>query len=148
MSGKNVRCELISSRVKNDASIEKILHVVRALVGDGHHCRHLLCLSETPYWVEQPSDPRSQEVLGKIAEEINRSGPVMIDQETELMPAVGAPGMLVYSYRLVSYSVTQVGSQQIRGGGKGTIKRGRLQPSRNSGQLSKKRCDLALLLLR
>ena len=43
-----------------------------------------------PDWLEKESDPRSQEFLGKIAAEINRSIPVMIDQETELMPAVGA----------------------------------------------------------
>jgi hypothetical protein len=78
----------------------------------------------TPYWVDQPSDPRSQEVLSKIAEEINRSGPVMIDQETELMPAVGAPGMLVYSYRLVSYSVTQLDHNKFAAGAKERLKEG------------------------
>ena len=78
----------------------------------------------TPYWGEQPSDPRSQEALGKIAEEINRSGPVMIDQETELMPAVGAPGMLVYSYRLVSYSVTQLDHNKFAAGAKERLKEG------------------------
>ena len=83
----------------------------------------------TPYWVEKPFDPRSQEFLGNIAAEINRSGPVMIDQETELMPAVGAPGMLVYNYRLVNVFSYAIGSQQIRGGGKRTIKRGRMQPA-------------------
>ena len=61
-----------------------------------------------PGWFEKKSDPRSQEYLGKIAAEINQSVPVMIDQETELMPAVGASGMLIYNYRLVSYSVAQL----------------------------------------
>jgi hypothetical protein len=61
-----------------------------------------------PDWFTKKADPRSQEYLGKIAAEINRSVPVMIDQETELMPAVGAPGMLIYNYRLVSYSVAQL----------------------------------------
>jgi hypothetical protein len=66
-----------------------------------------------PNWFERESDPRSQEFLGKIAAEINRSVPVMIDQETELMPAAGAPGMLIYNYRLVSYSAAQVDSQRF-----------------------------------
>jgi hypothetical protein len=51
--------------------------------------------------------------LGKIAAEINQSVPLMIDQETELMPAAGAPGMLIYNYRLVSYSAAQVDSQRF-----------------------------------
>ena len=86
-----------------------------------------------PDWLEEEPDPRSQEFLSKIAAEINRSIPVMIDQETELMPAVGAPGMLIYNYRLVNVFSRASGSQQIRGGGERTIKRGRLQPARNSG---------------
>ena len=72
----------------------------------------------TPYWFEKESEPRSQEFLGKIAAEINRSGPVMIDQETELMPAAGAPGMLIYNYRLVSYSTTQLDHNKFAAGAK------------------------------
>jgi hypothetical protein len=78
----------------------------------------------TPYWVEKPLDPRSQEFLGNIAAEINRSGPVMIDQETELMPAVGAPGMLVYNYRLVNVSVTQLDHNKFAAGAKERLKEG------------------------
>jgi len=77
-----------------------------------------------PDWFEKESDPRSQEVLGKIAAEINRSVPVMIDQETELMPAVGAPGMLIYSYRLVSYSTTQLDHDKFAAGAKERLKQG------------------------
>lgn len=69
-----------------------------------------------PGWFEKQSDPRSQEYLGKIAAEINRSVPVMIDQETELMPAAGAPGMLIYNYRLVSYSVSQMDPRRFAAG--------------------------------
>jgi hypothetical protein len=75
-----------------------------------------------PGWFEATADPRSQEFLGKIAAEINRSVPVMIDQETELMPAVGAPGMLIYNYRLVSYSVTQVDHARFAAGAKERVK--------------------------
>lgn len=77
-----------------------------------------------PDWFEAEADPRSQEFLGKIAAEINRSGPVMIDQETELMPAVGAPAMLVYSYRLVSYSASQLDPDKFAVGAKERLKEG------------------------
>ena len=40
------------------------------------------------------------------------------------MPAVGAPGMLVYSYRLVSYSVTQLDHNKFAAGAKERLKRG------------------------
>jgi hypothetical protein len=75
-----------------------------------------------PGWFVGAADPRSQEFLGKIAAEINRSVPVMIDQETELMPAVGAPAMLIYNYRLVSYSVTQVDHARFAAGAKERVK--------------------------
>ena len=71
-----------------------------------------------PDWLEGKPDPRSQEFLGKVAAEINRSVPVMIDQETELMPAAGAPGMLIYKYRLVSYSVGQLDYNRFTAGAK------------------------------
>jgi hypothetical protein len=73
---------------------------------------------------EKETDPRSEEFLGKIAAEINRSASVMIDQETELMPAVGAPAMLVYNYRLVSYSVTQLDHKKFAAGAKERLKEG------------------------
>ena len=57
------------------------------------------------HYFEKEEDPRSQEYLSQIAAEINRSVPFMIDKETELMPASGHEGMLIYNYRLVSYSV-------------------------------------------
>jgi hypothetical protein len=75
-----------------------------------------------PGWFEKESDPRSQEFLAKIAAEINRSIPVMIDQETELMPAVGAPGMLNYNYRLVNVSAAQVDHNKFASGAKERLK--------------------------
>ena len=75
-----------------------------------------------PDWLEGDPDPRSQEFLDKIAAEINRSVPVMIDQETELMPAAGAPGMLIYNYRLVSYSVGQLDHNKFMAGAKERLK--------------------------
>jgi hypothetical protein len=71
-----------------------------------------------PGFFQKEEDPRSQEYLSRIAAEINRSVPVMIDQETELMPVAGAPGMLIYNYRLVSYSVTKLDHQKFAAGAK------------------------------
>jgi hypothetical protein len=75
-----------------------------------------------PHWFEGEPDTRSQEFLTKIAAEINRSVPIMIDQETELMPAVASPGMLIYNYRLVSYSLTQVDHVKFAAGAKERVK--------------------------
>ncbi len=77
-----------------------------------------------PDWLEGEPDPRSQEFLGKIAAEINQSVPVMIDKETELMPAAGAPGMLIYNYRLVNVSVAQVDHKKFAAGAKERLNQG------------------------
>ncbi len=91
-----------------------------------------------PDWLEKEADPRSQEFLDKIAAEINRSVPIMIDQETELMPAVGAPGMLIYNYRLVSYSVTQVDHDRFAAGAKERVKQGACSRPETRDSLLKK----------
>jgi hypothetical protein len=62
------------------------------------------------------ADPRSKEFLTKVAAEINRAVPVMIDPETELMTTVGSEGMLVYNYRLVAYSAAQLSYDKFREG--------------------------------
>jgi len=77
-----------------------------------------------PSYFKKEEDPRSQEYLSRIAAEINRSVPVMIDQETELMPVAGAPGMLIYNYRLVGYSVTKLDHQKFAAGAKQRVTQG------------------------
>ncbi len=69
-------------------------------------------------------NPRSEESLNRLAAEINRSVPVMIDKETELLPAVGAEGMLTYNYRLVRYSVSQVDATRFAIGAKERVAQG------------------------
>ena len=69
-------------------------------------------------------NPRSEESLNRLAAEINRRVPVMIDKETELLPAVGAEGLLTYNYRLVSYSVTQVDATRFAVGAKERVTQG------------------------
>ncbi len=63
-------------------------------------------------------DPRSQARLGRIAAELNRSVPVMIDPETELMPVQGEEGVLIYNYRLVHHSAAQINRDKFAAGAK------------------------------
>ena len=69
-------------------------------------------------------NPRSEESLHRLAAEINRRVPVMIDKETELLPAVGAEGLLTYNYRLVSYSVAQFDATRFAVGAKERVTQG------------------------
>jgi hypothetical protein len=71
-----------------------------------------------PDYLSEPEEPGSKEYLSKVAAEINRSVPVMIDQETELLPVQGADGMLIYNYRLVSYSSAQLDAKKFAAGAK------------------------------
>jgi hypothetical protein len=72
----------------------------------------------------QGENPRSQESLNKLAVQINRGVPVMIDKETELLAAVGTEGMLTYNYRLVSYSVAQLDATRFAVGAKERVTQG------------------------
>ncbi len=78
----------------------------------------LLAWRFLPGYFAAKVDPRSVEYLKKVAGEINRSVPIMIDRETELMPAEAAPGVLIYNYRLVSYSASQIDPVKIAAGAK------------------------------
>jgi hypothetical protein len=69
------------------------------------------------YFPSRP-DPRSVNYLGTIAAEINRSTPVMIDVETELLPSTARYAMLIYNYRLVKYSAAQLDPQRFAAGAK------------------------------
>ncbi len=47
-----------------------------------------------------------------------------IDAETELMPTEGLEGMLIYNYRLVSYSAAQIDSKRFAAGAKQRVVQG------------------------
>ena len=63
-------------------------------------------------------DPRSLEYLTKMAADINKSVPVMIDAETELLPLNAEPALLIYNYRLVNYSAAQLDGKRFAAGAK------------------------------
>jgi hypothetical protein len=71
-----------------------------------------------PGLLSKNEDPRSQARLSRIAAELNRSVPVMIDAETELMPSETAEGLFVYNYRLVNYSAGQIDRAKFTAGAK------------------------------
>jgi hypothetical protein len=77
-----------------------------------------------PEYFKAQEDPRSQARLSRIAAELNQSVPVMIDKETELMPAVGEEGMLIYNYRLVGYSAVQINATKFAEGAKQRVVQG------------------------
>lgn len=72
----------------------------------------------------QRENPSSEESLNRLAAEINRAVPVMIDKETELLGSAGAEGMLIYNYRLVSYSVSQLDAARFAAGAKERVSQG------------------------
>jgi hypothetical protein len=54
------------------------------------------------------NDVRSQHVLNKVANDINKSLPMHVDKDTELLATVGLDGVFVYSYRLVNHSEAEI----------------------------------------
>ena len=77
-----------------------------------------------PQMFQEKLDPRSTERLSKIAAELNRSVPLMIDKETELTLVEGHEAMLIYKYRLVPYSVSQLDHQKFAAGAKQKVAQG------------------------
>ena len=77
-----------------------------------------------PEMFPEKVEPRSAARLGKIAAELNRSVPAMIDKETELTVVEGHEGMLIYKYRLVPYSVRQLDHEKFAAGAKERVTQG------------------------
>jgi len=103
----------------NKSSVTKAILWVAAGVAAGY-----LVWRVMPGYFRQEEDRRSQEFLSRIAAELNKSGPVMIDQETELLASEGAQGMLIYNYRLVSYSAAQLDRNRFAAGVKERVVQG------------------------
>jgi hypothetical protein len=62
---------------------------------------------------KRESDPRSQAFLSKVASEINKGTPMVVDQETELMNVLGLEATIVYNYRLVNTSAAEIDGPQL-----------------------------------
>lgn len=77
-----------------------------------------------PGYFKAREDPRSEAHLSRVAAELNRSAPAMIDKETELLPSQGVEGMFIYNYRLVSYSASQIDAKKFAAGAKRRLVQG------------------------
>lgn len=53
-------------------------------------------------------DVRSQRVLSRVASDLNKTLPMQVDKDTELMATVGLEAVMVYSYRLINRSAGDV----------------------------------------
>lgn len=84
----------------------------------------LLIWWAAPAYLNNRMDRSSLDHLSNVAAEINRSVPVMIDAETELLPSQAGEAMLVYNYRLVKYSVEQVDHQRFAAGARQKVIQG------------------------
>lgn len=83
-------------------------------------------------------DPRSKEFLTKVAAQINQSVPVMIDKETELLPAGVAEGTLIYNYRLVNFSAAQLDHKKFAAAARRQVTQGACsRPETRDGFLKK-----------
>jgi len=89
-------------------------------------------------FLETKEDPRSQARLSRIAAELTRSVPAMIDKETELFAVEGHEAMLIYKYRLVPYSVRQLDHERFAAGAKQRVTQGACnQPDMREDYLKK-----------
>lgn len=65
-------------------------------------------------WIKhQRSDPRSAKTLNRLASQLNKNLPMAVDKETELMNVVGLKSTLVYNYRLVNYSASEIDREAV-----------------------------------
>lgn len=62
---------------------------------------------------DRKPDVRSKEFLSGVAETVNKGLPKLVDSETELMNVVGLDGVIVYNYRLVNLSASEVEAAKI-----------------------------------
>jgi hypothetical protein len=97
---------------------QTVFWIVGAAVAAG-----LLIWWLAPY-LDERVDRSSMEHLSNVAAEINRSVPVMIDAETELLPSQAGEAMLVYNYRLIKFSVGQIDHQKFAAGAKQRVTQG------------------------
>ena len=52
--------------------------------------------------------------LKKIADMVNQKSPMMIDSDTQLVGATGGNGQLIYKYKLVNYTASQLDKEKFR----------------------------------
>lgn len=53
--------------------------------------------------------------LDKIAAEVNKKAPMMVDKETQLVKATGGSNTLTYHYKMVNYAATDMDKKKFDG---------------------------------
>jgi hypothetical protein len=117
----NLDAGTLNSHIHGSAKIISMSRssIVRAILGIGIVALiGFIVWRVVPEYFKAREDPRSQAHLARVAAELNRSVPVMIDQETELLPSQGVEGLFIYNYRLVSYSAAQIDAKKFVTGAK------------------------------
>jgi hypothetical protein len=61
----------------------------------------------------RPPATASAQYLSGIASEVNKTTPLRVDRDTELLNVVGLDGVLVYNYRLLSMSAAELTVAQL-----------------------------------
>lgn len=56
---------------------------------------------------------KSQTDLGKLASDLNKTLPMMVDKETEWLSAIGVQNVFIYNYRMVNHSVENIDPQKF-----------------------------------
>lgn len=56
---------------------------------------------------------KSQTDLSKLASDLNKTLPMMVDKETEWLSAIGVQNVFIYNYRMVNHSVENIDPQKF-----------------------------------
>lgn len=81
-------------------TVAAVIAAAVAFVASQHLVRGLFARKE--------AKPTSREFLVRVADEINKSNPRILDEETELTTVTGLEGVLVYNYRLLNKSAGNI----------------------------------------
>lgn len=90
------------------------------------------------------TEPNSQAVLSQLANDTNRSLPMMIDKDTELVATVDLPGTFVYNYRMVNHVAEDIDPQKANRAPEAQSHQWCLHDSGNPGSVSAKGRHAAL----
>lgn len=90
-------------RVRRMKKAAVILVAILAAAG-----AYFLAREGTRALLQRNEDVTSQRALSQMASELNKTLPMMVDKETELISAVGLEGVIAYNYRLVNISADNI----------------------------------------
>ena len=87
--------------------IVTVIAIIAASIGGG------IGKDLAKYYLDRNNDITSEQFLSKLASEMNKKTPIVVDKETELISTVGLQGVFVYNYRLVNMEATRLDSGRL-----------------------------------